>query len=260
MAIEVFYESAEAAPEEIRPFVKKDDTTGKFRASVVPSAKLDEFRDTNIAVRKENEALSKFRSSLLPLVGEDLTKFTEEFAKLQEIKKKVDNKEMVENSSFEEALKKRTEEMQRQYNDQIKKLGEDATLSKKGLEEVKSKYHSVLVDRHVTSAVIDPKNGALQEALPDLLSHARNVFKVDEKGDIVPVDADGNKLYGADGSSVLTPAEWLGQLRQSKPYFFKSSAGGGASGSQDARQFSTMNIENMSQAEYEKARKEGRLR
>lgn len=260
MAIEMTYDNAESAPEEVRSFLKKDDTTGKFKISLVPSAKLEEFRNTNIAVKKANEELVAFQEKLKPFVGDNVEAFSQNLASLQELKKKFDNKEMIENSSFEDALKKRVEEMQRQYKDQIEKVSANEQNAKKSLEDITSRYHSSLVERHVTNAVINPRSGALQEALSDILTHARSVFKVNDKGEIIPVDDQGNRLYGADGASLLTPDEWLGKLRQEKPYFFKGSSGGGASGTVDARMFNSTSIENMTQAEYEKARKEGRIR
>lgn len=260
MAIEMTYDTAEAAPEEVRTFLKKDETTGKFKINLVPSAKLEEFRNTNIAVKRANEELVAFQERVKPIIGDNPDAFMQNYSALQELKKKFDNKEMIENSSFEDALKKRIEEMQRQYKDQIEKVSANEQNAKKSLEEVTSRYHSSLIERHVTTAVINPRSGALQEALPDILSHARSVFKVNDKGEIIPVDSEGNRLYGADGSSLLTPDEWLGQLRQTKPYFFKGSSGGGAMGTSDARLFNSTSIDNMTQAEYEKARKEGRIR
>ncbi len=261
MPIELTYDSAESAPEEIRSHLKKDEATGKFKASAVPAAKLDEFRDNNIRIRQENEKLVGFRDKLAPLVGEDLEGFIGSYKELQGLKSKIDNKELVENSSFEEALSKRTEEMKRENKHQIETLTQKANTTEAALNELRARHNSLLVDRHVTNAVTDPANGALPEALSDILNHARSVFRVNDKGEIVPVDGDGNKLYGADGSSALTPKEWLAKLRSEKPYFFKNSSGGGAAGSGvDARTVNGIDIERMTQSEYEAARKAGKIR
>lgn len=248
MAFEVVFDSVETAPEEVRSALKKRED-GKFSANVVPNSKLDEFRDTNITIRKQNDELMKFKETLTPIVGESVDEFIRNYSTLTETKKKVDNKELVENSSFESALQKRTEEMNRNYKDQIEKLQTATQSSTSALAEVTQKYHSVLVDRHVTNAVMDPKNGALPEALADIVSHARSVFKVDDKGEIIPTDTEGNKLYGSDGSRLLTPDEWLGKLRQSKPYLFKASSGGGAQGS-GSKNFKDADVDNMSMDEY----------
>lgn len=248
MAFEVVFDSVETAPEEVRSSLKKRED-GKFSANVVSNAKLDEFRETNITIRKQNDELMKFKETLTPIVGESVDEFLRNYTSLTDTKKKVDNKELVENSSFESALQKRTEEMHRNYKDQIEKLQEATKNSSAGLADITQKYHSVLVDRHVTNAVMDPKNGALPEALSDIVAHARSVFKVDDKGDIIPTDSDGNKLYGSDGSRLLTPDEWLGKLRQSKPYLFKASNGGGAQGS-GGKNFKDADVDNMTMDEY----------
>lgn len=260
MPIELTYDSPESAPEEIRSHLKKDETSGKFRATAVPAAKLDEFRENNIKIRQENEKLASFREKLAPLVGEDPDAFLGTFKELQGLKSKFENKELVENSSFEEALSKRTEEMKRDNKNQIDALTAKANTTEAALNELRNRHNSLLVDRHVTNAVTDPANGALPEALSDILNHARNVFRVNDKGEIVPVDGEGNKLYGADGQAALTPKEWLAKLRSEKPYFFKNSSGGGAAGSGvDARTVNGVDIERMSQAEYEAARKAGKI-
>lgn len=260
MPIELIYDSAESAPEEIRSHLKKDETSGKFKATAVPVAKLDEFRENNIKIRQENEKLVGFRDKLAPLVGEDTDAFVENFKSLQVLKQKIDNKELIENSSFEEALAKRTEEMKRENKNQFDALSQRANTTEAAYNELKTRHNSLLVDRHLTNAVTDPANGALPEALSDILNHARGVFRVNDKGEIVPVDGDGNKMYGADGVSALTPKEWLSKLRAEKPYFFKNSSGGGASGSGvDARTVNGIDIERMTQAEYEAARKAGKI-
>jgi hypothetical protein len=84
------------------------------------------------------------------------------------------------------------------------------------------------------TAINHEKSGALQSATTHILREAYDVFRPMDGGRLVPYDAEGKIIYGSDGSTPMTPLEWLGKLREASPFFFKGSMGGGANGNNGA--------------------------
>ena len=98
-----------------------------------------------------------------------------------------------------------------------------------GIEEKLGKSNNmlakVLVDNTITDAAL--KGHVLETALPDVLTRARDVFKMAD-GKVVPQDNNGDVMYGKDGVHPLTQEEWLAELKITAAHLFKPSKGGGA--------------------------------
>jgi hypothetical protein len=56
-------------------------------------------------------------------------------------------------------------------------------------------------------------------------------------------------MYGADGSTPMTPMEWLAKLREEKPFLFKQSEGGGSGGGGRPGGLSQADLQKMSPVE-----------
>lgn len=223
---EITYDTLDAVPEGLREYAKEVDG-GKVAVSVVPKAKVDEFRENNIKLNQERESLIGRVQTYSSVIGEDFDQFKQELDDLRAVKRRVENKELVENGSLDEALAKRTTEMRTGYESQIAEKTKELDAWRKQVEQIQSKFNRSLIDRAVTDAVLNPKSGVNPSALPDILSRAYNTFRVEGEGAVVPYSGD-SKLIGADGMSAMTPHEWLSKMRESAPYFFKESTGGGA--------------------------------
>lgn len=72
-------------------------------------------------------------------------------------------------------------------------------------------------------------SGVEPKAISDITMSALGIFRCDDHGRIIPYEGDA-PIYGADGTTPMTPREWIGRLKEEKPYFFKASNGGGAGG------------------------------
>jgi hypothetical protein len=198
---------------------------------VVPQAKLEEFRTNNIAVSQERDGLKSRIDKLAALMGEggDDDAFAAEIAELRKMAQQVKDGKLKGTDSVEGEVARRVAEMKRDYERQLQDQATKATAAEKRALEADQKYRRSLIDRAVTDAVLDDKSGAEQRALPDILSRAYAVFKIEDDGKLVARDGEA-VIYGADGATPMTPLEWLGKLREQAPYFFKGSNGGGASG------------------------------
>jgi hypothetical protein len=63
-------------------------------------------------------------------------------------------------------------------------------------------------------------------AVEDALLHASNVFSLDENGNLIARNADGELETGKDGKT-LTIGEWLESMRESRPHWWPAQSGMG---------------------------------
>lgn len=234
------FDTLDAIPEPLR--VGHKEVEGKFVIDVVPKANLDEFRENNINLQKERDGLVGRIKGYSEIIGEDFDKFKTDYSELVGIKAKVENRTLVENSSFEKALEQRVTELSKKHADEIgakDKAISDATAKATALD---TKLRRTIIDRHITDAVLHEKSGARADALPDFLGRAYEVFKVDETGNLTPYEGE-TVIYGAD-TKPMKPIEWITtKVRERSPYLFKDSNGGGAGGGSGGGATRTINIQ-----------------
>ena len=77
----ITFETLDQVPEWLRGDAK--EVNGKIEADVVQTAKVDEFRNNNIKLSTERDALLKTNESLVALVGEDVEAFKTEIETLR---------------------------------------------------------------------------------------------------------------------------------------------------------------------------------
>lgn len=230
---EILFESDSLIPEELRGEAKKNEA-GKFVLNLVPKTKLDEFRENNVRVSKERDELLGKYSKVSQIVGEDPDTFAKDLADLRQTHQQVADGKLKKSEDIEKTVTDRTAAMRKSFEDQSQLSAKETALAKAENESLKGEIRKINIDRAITSSVLGEKSGALPEALPHILSEAYKVFVVEANGDIVPKNGDAI-IYGANGSSPMTPDEWLQKLREKSSYLFKPSAGGGAAGSKDTK-------------------------
>lgn len=254
------FDSLDMVPEELREHAKADETSGKVQINVVPAVKLNEFRDRNISITKELDEAKGNVGKLSQIVGDKPDEFVQELDRLRKVHKRVQDKELVDSTSLEEAVSQRTTEMRTGYEDQIKAKSNEVNAWKQKAEELDTRFKKSLIDRAITDAVLDAKSGARPEALADILQRAYGTFRVTDDGKIIPHQGDAI-LYGSDGSSPMTPGEWLKKLGEQAPYFFKSSTGGGGGSTipGSGGKMTSEQIAKLTPDEYRKLRREGKI-
>jgi len=237
---DIFFSSKEEAPEGLREILVEDTASGKFKASVVPNAKLQEFRDNNISLAKERDELKAFNDKVRPLVGDDVDAFGNEINDLRTTKRQVEDGTLKGTDNIEKEVSTRVAQMEQNYQTQLAELGTKFQNASDFGQNMASKYQDSVRDREITNAVLNAESGANPEALPDILHRARELFKVQEDGSLIAKNGD-TTVYGADGATPMTPNEWLGKLLESAPYLGKASAGGGAAGERGGEKFGGLN-------------------
>lgn len=218
------FESKEAVPEGLRDHAVEVD--GKWSVGVVPES----FRDKNISLLREKDALGGVLGKIKEVVGhDDVDKLQAELAELRDTAQKVKDGKLTAKGDVEAAVNQRIAEKEAALQAQIKAAADRAKAAEERGAGFEQRWKSTMVDTAVTMAVIAEGSGVNPASLPDILNRARGVFRVKDTGELVAMQGD-NVLYGADGETSMQPKEWLAKLLKDAPYFAKSSVGGGATG------------------------------
>lgn len=218
-------EMFEALPETLREYyeVSKDDSNSYNLVveGLVSSSRLDEFRTNNINLEKEKEKILK------QFEGVDV----EEYKRLKDEQQKMKDKKLLDEGKVEELINQRTERMRVDSDNQIKKLSEALEKERKEHEVTKGHLASVLIDGKITETV--SSIGTVRSgAFDDVLARGRKVWKLQD-GKPVPLDSDGNLIYGKDGKEVMSFKEWGEELLVKAPFLFDQPSGSGSPGGEN---------------------------
>lgn len=240
------YESLELVPTDLREHAKTvENGNGKVRVNVVPASKIDEFRDNNIKLRKDFDDLTGKFTSLHAIVGDDPDTFTKNYAELQGISQRVKDGELKESRQIEEQLGKRTEEQRKSYDERLQQAAREQAVWRQKTESLDKALKQQFVTSAVKDGCMEPESGVDLRAISEITMIAQNVFEADEKGKLVAKDSAGQVVYGADGEPMKVQ-EWLQRMKDTKPFFFKTSNGGGGSGNVERKGFAGLSAAQMS--------------
>lgn len=136
---------------------------------------------------------------------------------------------LIAEGKLDEVINKRTERLRGDYDKQL--LTEKARAER--AESFANRFRDKVLADSIRSAAI--KTGALPEASEDIILRARGTFRLNEEGEAVAVDADGEVIYGKDGKTPLTPLEWAESLRENAPHLWPKATGAGPTGDRGAK-------------------------
>jgi len=194
-------------PEALRSQYKQDGAVFRLDVSgVVPTTRLEEFRNNNIRLQQEIE---KFK-------GVDPAKYAE----LQEQARKLAEGELIKKGDVDGLVNLRVGEMKKTYETQVQELTGKLSSADQNLARL-------LIDNVVKSEGL--KAGVLPTAMDDLALRAGATFSI-QNGVPVMKDAQGNVVYGKDGTTPKSIAEFVGDLRKNAPHLFQGFNGSGAGG------------------------------
>lgn len=227
---DVIFTALEQIPEGLREDAKQVD--GKFVVNLVPAKKLTEFRDNNINLSRERDELKSKYEAVIPLIGDDPTKFATELNELRSTAQLVKDGKLKGSEAIQAEVENRIKTQRETLEGQLREAGQKLQATDSDRNQWKTKYEKSVLHQKITNAVIGKDSVANPEALPDILARAEQLFVVQPDGNIVPKKGD-TIIYGSDGASPMSPTEWLTKLVSESPYLGKSSAGGGANGGRD---------------------------
>ncbi|MFP8003895.1 hypothetical protein ACLHTJ_04385 [Pseudomonas aeruginosa] len=189
---------------------------------------LNSFLSTKIseAVEKETASLKKSKSEILDekkklesqLKG--LATTAEDQADLDALK--------AGKLQLQDLLDKRVAAANQDWQARLQGVEGEKSELQKSLESERSKLKQFQLKTLIGQEAL--KNEFFQPtALDDLLFVAANDWSLTDDGSLVSRDQSGNIRIGKDGK-LLTPAEWIQGLTQTKPHYFKLQAGSGSKG------------------------------
>lgn len=225
---DITFDSLDQVPEDLRDGAKAGED-GKVTLDLVPNSKLKEFRENNITISKERDALKVANETMAKIIGEDVDAFSTELEELRSTKQQVDDGKLKKNEDIESALASRTEQMKTAHVAALEEKGKETAAWQERALKAEDKLRGTLVDRAIRDAALKDGTGVLTSALDDIVARGKTVFAVDENENIVAMSGK-DKIYGADGTTPLSPDEWLQGLKKTAGHFFERSAGGGAEG------------------------------
>ena len=228
--LKAIVDNLDSVPEAMRELYTQRD--GKFvldldgePAGYVAKGKLDEFRNNNVELMKQLEAMKG-----KTLSDEELA----EFQRIRDEQQKNKDKELIDKGDIEKLIEQRTERMRADYEKQIEVLTANLDELQESYIDVNDRFAGTLITSEISKHI--GTVGALRKgAMDDVIARAQRNWTYEE-GNIVAKDADGTTIFGKDGKGPMTMAEWCSGLVEAAPYLFESSVGGDAKGGGQSQQ------------------------
>jgi hypothetical protein len=212
MALKLKYKTKDEVPAELQTiYVERDGEFALDVDGVVEKSKHDEFRNLNVALRKELEDQKKRFEGIDP----------DEVRKLADEKRQLEESQQLKLGEVEKVLENRMKNAKTEWDKQM------ATVSAER-DSLTSRLTAIQIDQGVTT--VATKKGLRPTAIPDITARARTVFRL-VNGVPAAFEADGKTVrVGKDGMTPMTLEEWVDTQVADAPHLFESNSGGGAAG------------------------------
>jgi hypothetical protein len=177
----------------------------------VERARLDEFRNSNTALKKELEETRKRYEGIDP----------DEVRKLAEEKRQLEETQQLKLGEVEKVLENRLKTAKADWDKQLAGISAER-------DALNVRLTAIQIDQGVTT--VATKKGLRPTAIPDITARARTVFRL-VNGVPTAFESDGKTVRaGKDGITPMTLEEWVDTQVTDAPHLFESNAGGGAAG------------------------------
>jgi hypothetical protein len=192
--------------EELEAKIKEQDELLK-----VETAKVDEFRTTNIAMAEKFESIeTKFK-------GVDV----DEYLKMQKDVQENKDKEMIGAGKIDELVEQKVNKIR---TEQVKKIKDLQANS----DSLSTQLNEQVVGSAVKTAAI--KAGVIGSAIDDVLMRANSMWTAKD-GKPVAMNKDGSVIWVEGTTEPLTIKKWIEGLSDKAPHLFATSTGTGAANS-----------------------------
>lgn len=208
-------------------YTEKDGSYYLEVDGVVDAAVHKEFRDNNILLLKKEEDLTKEIDTMKERykVIEDPEVAAAAVKKLAEMKEE----DLVAKDKIDELFAQRTERLVRDHETQVAALEKVNGEFDEKYKVLYSRHAQVVIDNEL-QLLVNEMAKPVENAMQDILSRGRIVFRMDDNFHPVARDKDDNPLFSKDGRNPLSMKEWVEELPTKAPHFFEGTAGSGAGG------------------------------
>lgn len=218
MALQLIVDSLDSVPEAHRELYAEAD--GKFRLSVDG---IEDTKGLKTALEKERQAArdseqrrKDFEKRYEGIDPEKMKTLASKFESDEE-------KKLLDDGKLHEVFEKRTERLRADLDKQLK----EALSKTEQAEQRANQFSQRVLDNHIRAAAA--KVGIHSHAIEDALYRGRNMFALDENGDAIQFGSDGSPIFGKDGKTPFSPAEWLENMKETAPHWFPASSSGSGS-------------------------------
>lgn len=212
MALKFKFKTREEIPaEQAALYVERDGAFVLDVDGAVDKSKLDEFRNSNVALIKERDELKKRFEGIDP----------DEVRRLAEEKQRLEEAQQVKTGEVEKVVENRLKTAKNEWDKQFSSVVTER-------DALNSRLTAIQIDQGIITSAT--KRGLRPTAIPDITARARLVFKL-VNGVPRAFEADGETVrVGKDGMTPMTLDEWVDSQVADAPHLFESNAGGGAAG------------------------------
>ncbi|WP_312141203.1 hypothetical protein [Stutzerimonas nitrititolerans] len=205
-----------------------DETQAKALKEAL-GGKVQQYLDTEVAgLKSKNQELLGANKTLKT----DLDQFKGQFEGLdigavKSLLQKASQDEetrLLAEGKLDEVISKRTERLRADLDKQLQAEKDRADKA----ESFAKRFSDKVLADSIRGAAL--KAGALPEASEDIILRAKGTFTLNENGEAVAVDADGQVIYGKDGKTPLSPLEWAESLRETASHLWPRAQGAGPTG------------------------------
>lgn len=187
--------------------------------------KVGEFRDSNVALRKELDGLKdKFGEVNL----DDYKKAVDFMTKLEQQQSNEEEAKLLKAGNIDDVVARRTDKMRADYTKQQDALTAARDTAVNERNALGTKLGELLIGRDAQVEASNLGVKLTKGGLRDFLSRAHADWVIDGEGNMVAQRA-GEKLFGSDGAP-LKMKEWAESIVDEAPHLFEGSTGGGATG------------------------------
>jgi hypothetical protein len=213
MSLKASYSAEADIPAEHKALYKQEGTAWVLDvADMVPSSKLDQFRENNRTLARERDEVLKPALAAFQAIGT-----VDDFKHLHEIRDQLDESKLIRSNKLDEAVEKRVAAMRDDYEKKLKAATEKTA-------ELKARFAVEKIDKEIMAAAT--KLGARPTALEDIVNRLRNRIKMDDDGKVITFMPDGvTRYYGKSGDAAATPEELLLELQPNTPHLWEENRG-----------------------------------